>query len=268
VTVLAAVSTQFVMLLNEPAFATTDLTSLRALFTGGEMVPYARALEFEQRTRAAVLQFYGSNETGAFSKTALDDPQELRLTTAGRLIAGMDVRLFDDGRVTSGDRGQPGGKGPLLSRGYYNDPAANEKLFTPDGYMLMEDIVTIDSQGYLRVAGRKGDFIIRGGKNISCAAVEEAARGHPAVALAAAVGVPDEVFGERTMLFIATRDGADLSLAELTAYLEQQQVSREMFPEYLQVLPELPRSSGDKIAKQVLREQGRAHVAALATSRR
>ena len=95
VTVLAAVSTQFVMLLNSPALAAHDLSSLRVMFTGGEMVPYERAREFEERTGAKVLQFYGSNETGALSATTLDDPLELRLRTAGRVIPEMHVRLLD-----------------------------------------------------------------------------------------------------------------------------------------------------------------------------
>jgi acyl-CoA synthetase len=265
VTILAAVSTQFIMLLNQPEFSSTDFSSLRALFTGGEMVPYPRALDFEQRAGAAVLQFYGSNETGAFSKTSIHDSPERRLTTAGKLLPSMDVRLFDDAGtdITSSGRGQPGGRGPLLSRGYYNDDAANAKLFGPDNFMLMEDIVEIDADGYLRVAGRKGDFIIRGGKNISCAAVEEACGAHPRIALAAAVAVPDPVFGERTALFVTTHDGGAIDLAELTGFLAANKVSRELYPEYLFVRSELPRSSGEKIAKHVLREEARQHVADL-----
>jgi acyl-CoA synthetase len=257
-------------MLNSPKMADTRFDTLRVMFTGGEMVPFERALDFERRTGAAVLQFYGSNETGAFSCTGLDDPQALRLTTAGRLIGRMDVRLFDEtGKdVTASGTGQPGGRGPLLSRGYYNDEAANAKLFNGDGYMLMEDMVSIDADGYLRVAGRTGDFVIRGGKNISCTAVEQAAAAHPAVAMAAAIGVPDAVLGERVMLFVVTRDGAPLTLEELKSFLEGQQVSREIFPEYLEVCDELPRSSGDKIAKSVLRERGRALVASLGTAHR
>jgi acyl-CoA synthetase len=268
VTILAAVSTQFIMLLNEPAFSSTDFSALRALFTGGEMVPYPRALDFERRTGAAVLQFYGSNETGAFSKTTLRDAPEKRLTTSGRLLPSMEVRLFDDAGndITASGRGQPGGRGPLLSRGYYNDDAANARLYGPAGFMLMEDIVEIDADGYLRVAGRKGDFIIRGGKNISCAAVEEACAAHPRVALAAAVAAPDAVFGERTLLFVTTHDRGAIELVELTAFLESQKVSRELFPEYLLVRDELPRSSGEKIAKHVLREEAKRHVAALSES--
>lgn len=266
VTVMAAVSTQFVMMLNSPALAGADFESLRVMFTGGERVPYGRSVEFEQRTGAVILQFYGSNETGAFSRTTLADPQERRLTSAGRIIECMDVRLFDGAGhdVTASGRGQPGGRGPLLSRGYYSDAAANAKLVNAGGYMMMEDIVTIDADGYLQVVGRKGDFIIRGGKNISCAAVEEAVAGHPDVRLCAVVGAPDEVFGERTMAFVVTRDYRSLELAGLTAWLAEHKVSRELFPEYLEVCDELPRSSGDKVAKQVLRERARARAAARA----
>src|SRR5205823_1906352 len=82
VTVLAAVSTQFVMLLNSAALDDHDLSSLRVMFTGGEMVPYDKAREFETRTGATVLQFYGSNETGALSATTMFDTLEQRLRTA------------------------------------------------------------------------------------------------------------------------------------------------------------------------------------------
>src|SRR5262249_56404804 len=92
--VVGAGSRQFVMILNSPALARHALSSLRALFTGGEAVPASRAEEFEERTGAKVLQFYGSNETGALSRTTTRDSREIRLTTAGRLIAAMQGRLF------------------------------------------------------------------------------------------------------------------------------------------------------------------------------
>ena len=256
VTVLAAVSTQFVMLLESPDFARRDLSSLRVLFTGGEAVPASRALDFEKRTGAAVLQFYGSNETGALSRSALTDPQEKRLGTAGRIIPSMQVRLFDeDGRdVTAWGRGQPGCKGPLLSRGYYEDETANAELYTEDGWMLTGDVVEIDTAGWLRVVGRHADFIIRGGKNVSAAAVEAAVCTHPDVALAAAVAMPDPIFGERVCVYATLRPARSLRLAPLVAHLRAQGVSSEMLPERLVVLDELPRASGGKIAKLMLRE--------------
>ncbi|MCP3985899.1 MAG: acyl--CoA ligase, partial [bacterium] len=193
VTVLAAVSTQFIMMLNAPELANVDLSSLRVLFTGGEAVPYERAAEFEERTGASVLQFYGSNETGALCGTTTRDRREKRLRTAGRVIESMQVRLYDDAGndVTGTGEGQPACRGPLTSRGYFGDEAANSKLFTEDGWMLTGDIARIDADGYLSVIGRTADFIIRGGKNISGPAVEDAVSSHPSVALSAAVAMPD-----------------------------------------------------------------------------
>jgi acyl-CoA synthetase len=256
VSVLAAVSTQFLMMLEARELGQRDLSSLRVLFTGGEAVPAGRAAEFEARTGCKVLQFYGSNQTGALSRTTTRDPPEIRLRTAGRVIEGMNVRLFDaDGRdVTASGRGQPGCRGPATSSGYYADPEANAKLYTPDGWMLTGDIATLDADGVLCVIGRTADFIIRGGKNISGPAVEDAVSTHPAVALAAAVAMPDPIFGERVCIYTQLRAGCSLSLPELVAHLEARGVSREWFPERLVVVDELPRASGGKIAKSRLRE--------------
>ena len=246
VTVLAAVSTQFLMLLESPAFRPEALASLRVMFTGGEAVPERRAAEFEDRTGALVLQFYGSNETGALSRTTTKDDRPHRLRTAGRVIESMDVRLFGDG--------QPGCKGPLLSRGYLDDPAANAELFTDDGWMLTGDIVEIDGDGYLTVIGRASDFIIRGGKNVSAAQVEHEVGTHPAVALVAAVAAPDELFGERVCAYVVLRPGHDdLTLGELSDHLAERGVSKETWPEHLVVVDDLPRASGGKVAKGELR---------------
>ena len=122
---LAAVSTQFILML-ERAGARRGATSpsLRVLFTGGEAVPYARAAEFEERTGARVLQFYGSNETGALSRTTLRDSRDVRLRTAGRVIPEMQVRLFDDdGRDVTAQRaaGSPAARARSCSAGYYDD---------------------------------------------------------------------------------------------------------------------------------------------------
>jgi acyl-CoA synthetase len=262
VTVLAAVSTQFVMLLNSEALKDHDLSSLRVMFTGGEMVPYERAREFELRTGATVLQFYGSNETGALSATTMFDTPEQRLRTAGRVIPEMQVRLLDpdtDGDITAtGGPGVPAGNGPTLCLGYWDDPAANERLWTADGWMRMGDLATIDADGYLTVIGRTSDFIVRGGKNVSAAQVEDEVATHPAVALCAAVAMPDETYGERVCVFAELRAGfSELALPELTAHLAARGVGKELWPERLVVLDELPRSSGGKVAKGALRDQAK-----------
>ncbi len=261
-TVLVCVSTQFKMMLNSPEVQRRDLSSLRVMFTGGEMIPYEAAREFEERTGAYVLNFYGANESGVVTGTRVQDPQHRRLSTAGRLVPGTEMRLFDDGvDVTGTGRGQPGSRGPALCLGYYDDPDANAMLLTEDGFVLHADIVTVDEEGYLSVVGRKSEIIIRGGKNISASVVEDAVSSHPAVALAAAVPMPDPVFGERVCVFAQLRPGCALDLPELTAFLDSEGVSKEYFPERLVVLAELPRSSGGKVAKgQLTEEAGRLAV--------
>ena len=253
VTVLCAVSTQFIMLLNAQAERPRDLSSLRSMFTGGEAVPYERAAEFEEVTGAAVLQFYGSNETGLLSGTTAQDTRERRLRTAGQLIAEMNTRLFDPdtGEDITGksSTGQPGCIGPATCLGYWNDEAGNKKLYTPDGWMLMGDIVDIDADGYLRVVGRTSDFIIRGGKNISAPAVEEEVGTHPGVALVAAVAAPDKIFGEKVAVYVVPRPGATVTLESISAHLNARGVTKDWFPEYLILVDELPVSSGGKTAK-------------------
>jgi acyl-CoA synthetase len=258
---LAAVSTQFIMMLSSEVLDEVDLTSLRVLFTGGEAVPYERAAAFEERTGAAVLQFYGSNESGALSRTSLTDTRDQRLRTAGRIIEEMEVALLDaaGNEVEVGEPGQPVCRGPATSPGYDDDPGGNELLFTPDGRMRMGDVATIDADGYLRVVGRTSDFIIRGGKNVSAPVVEDAVGAVPGVRLVAAVAWPDPVFGERVCVYVA--GPASLTLEDITADLDARGISKELWPERLVVLDDLPRAPGGKIAKSELKADAERRAA-------
>ncbi|HEX5265513.1 MAG TPA: class I adenylate-forming enzyme family protein, partial [Acidimicrobiales bacterium] len=235
VTVLACVTTQLVMMLNDPALSGVDLGPLRAVFTGGEAVPYERAAEFEDRTGARVLQFYGSNETGALSHTSVADDRDHRLRTAGRVIPDMHVRLLDgdDDVTATGGPGEPVCRGPATSLGYWDDPEANDRLVTADGWMRTGDLAEIDADGYLRIVGRLSDIIIRGGKNISAGQVEAEVGTHPAVAMVAAVPMPDEVFGERVCVYVVARPGPPPSLEDLTDHLLRRGAGKELLPEHL-----------------------------------
>ena len=262
VTVLCCVSTQLTMLMAEPVCREHDLSSLRVVFAGGEALPYRPAAEFEELTGAKILQFYGSNETGMLSATTVDDSRRHRLRTAGRIVPEMAVRLFDGDRdVTQTGRGQPACRGPATSLGYLGG-TDHDKLFTRDGWMRMGDICEIDADGYLTVTGRTSDFILRGGKNISATQVEDAVTTHPAVAVAAAVAMPDAVFGEKVCLYAELADSQAIDLPELVQHLLALGVSKELLPERLIVVDELPRSSGGKIAKGQLREDIRIRMEA------
>lgn len=256
VTVLCCVSTQFIMMLNAQAERPRDLSSLRSMFTGGEAVPFERAAEFEATTGAKVLQFYGSNETGALSHTSHETDRDTRLRTAGHVIDEMHVRLLDPETradvVLGVDEGVPACRGPATALGYWGDDEANAALFTEDGWMLMGDVVRI-TDGVLTVIGRTSDFIIRGGKNISAPAVEAELSTHPDLAMVAVVPWPDPVFGERVCAYVEVRSGHTVELDDLVAHLRERGVSREWWPERLVVVESLPRSSGGKVAKGDLR---------------
>jgi acyl-CoA synthetase len=263
VSVLCCVSTQLTMLMADRARLDHDLSSLRVVFTGGEALPYRPAAEFEELTGAKILQFYGSNETGLLSATTLSDPVERRLRSAGQIVPEMAVRLYDGHReVTETGRGQPACRGPATSLGYLGG-TDHDKLFTSDGWMLMGDICEIDADGYLSVTGRTADFILRGGKNISASQVEDAALAHPAIAVAAAVAMPDAVFGEKVCLYaelVDSQASKALELSELVEHLLGLGVSKELLPERLIVVDSLPRSSGAKLAKGQLREDIRTRM--------
>jgi acyl-CoA synthetase len=262
ITVLCCVSTQLTMLMADRTSRDYDLSSLRVVFTGGEALPYRPAAEFEELTGAKILQFYGSNETGLLSATTIHDSVEHRLRTAGRIVPDMAVRLFDGDRdVTETGRGQPACRGPATSLGYLGG-TDHDKLFTRDGWMRMGDICEIDDDGFLRVTGRTSDFILRGGKNISASQVEDVAMTHPSIALAAAVAMPDPVFGEKVCLYTELVDGATIDLPALVKHLLALGVSKELLPERLIVVDELPRSSGGKVAKGELRQDIRVRMEA------
>lgn len=254
ITVLSAVSSQFVMILE--AASTRDLSSLRAVFTGGEAISASRAAELEERAGCSVLNFYGSNETGVLSGTTVDDPPGRRYNTGGRVIPEMQVRLYDPDtgkRLGDHGEGQPACRGPALALGYWDDPDANASLCTDDGWYLMGDLVRIEQDGWLTVVGRTSDIVIRGGKNISAVAVEEEVATHDAVALVAVVGAPHPRLGETAVAYVQLRPGCTLTLDELKAHLSDRGVTIDWWPEGVVVMNELPMTSGGKVAKSELR---------------
>ncbi|MFC9515734.1 class I adenylate-forming enzyme family protein [Nocardiaceae bacterium NPDC056970] len=249
VTVLCCVSTQFRMLLRSDAARHRDLSSLRILYTGGEPVPYRDARAFEERTGAKVLQFYGSNEAGVVSRTTLDDDVETRLRTCGHVLESAHVRVLDDSGADCRDRprrGRPAVRGPLMSAGYWSDPAANAELYTRDGWMLLGDVVEIDDAGRVRVVGRTADFVIRGGKNISIVEIEELVGDHPSVSDVAVVGVPDDIFGERVCAVVVPVAGDHLDTETLAQWLRSRGVTTEYLPEYVVTVDRLEVGPGGK----------------------
>jgi acyl-CoA synthetase len=259
VTMVTAVTTQFIKMLQVPNFSKYDLSSWRVMYTGGQDVPYEKVKELESRAGCTVLQFYGSVESGAVSRTVLGETLEQRTKTVGKPVPEMNVKLFDP--VSGAEVNEPGQigevacNGPTMGTGYYNDPDNTKKLFNDKGWLLTGDLGTIGEDGYLRLVGRVKDIIIRGGQNVSAAEVEDAVCGNPKVAEVAVVAMPDPVFGEKACAFIVAKAGEDITFDELISYLNGLGIAKYKLPERLEVVDELPISPGGKVMKNVLRDK-------------
>jgi len=127
-----------------------------------------------------------------------------------------------------------------------------------DGWFDTGDLARMDAEGYIRIAGRSKDIIIRGGENIPVVEVEGLLFKHPKIAAVAIVGYPDSRLGERACAFVVPRDGASLSFAEMVAYLKAQQMAQQYIPERLELVSELPRTPSGKVQKFKLRETAKA----------
>jgi cyclohexanecarboxylate-CoA ligase len=211
-----------------------------------------------QTLGAAIISAWGMSENGAVTTTRLDDGEEKATTTDGCKLPGIELRIVDAGGalLPSGSEGHLQVRGCSNFVGYLKRPELNPT--DPDGWFDTGDLARMDADGYIRIAGRSKDIIIRGGENIPVVEVEGLLFRHPAVAEVAIVGFPDARLGERACAFIRLRDGASLSLADVTAYLEDQRMARQYMPERLEILSELPRTPSGKIQKFKLRELARA----------
>ena len=147
-----------------------------------------------------------------------------------------------------------------MTIGYYNNPEANTRSFSPDGWFATGDIGVLDANGYLKIVDRKKELIIRGGANIYPREIEEVLYQHPKVLEAAAVGVPDPRLGERVCACVVPQSGESLTLDELVAFLTDK-IAIYKLPEYLHLLDALPRTPTGKVQKGPLRDivlKGRA----------
>ena len=173
----------------------------------------------------------------------------------GRPLPQMGIRIVDDDGQDCA-RGMPGEiltYGPSVTIGYYNNPEANAKSFSPDGWFATGDIGVLDANGYLKIVDRKKELIIRGGANIYPREIEEVLYQHPKVREAAAIGIPDPRLGERVCAAIVLKPGETLSFAELTEFLKDK-IATYKLPEFLELLDALPRTPTGKAQKGPLRD--------------
>lgn len=235
------------------ASADTPMPTFKACQCGGAGVP-GSLIERADRAGVAACRSYGSTEQPTITANLPSSPLEKRVTTDGPAMPGVQFRLVtDDGRIAD-----PGEPGEIVCTGAeqfvgYLDEADNAGAFDEEGWFRTGDIGVADEQGYVRIVDRKKDIIIRAGENIASKEVEDELMRHPRVLEAAAVGVPDEVYGERVAAVVILREG-EITLSELKDQFVKAGLAIQKTPERLFVVSDFPRTPLGKIAKQKLRE--------------
>jgi acyl-CoA synthetase (AMP-forming)/AMP-acid ligase II len=233
-------------LLDHPDFTPEHLALMPFAGLGGSAVPVAvtaRATALGMR----VFRSYGSTEHPSITGCLLDEPEEKRLTTDGRALPGVEIRLEESGEILS--------RGPDLCRGY-TDPALTARAFDDDGWYRTGDVGVLDADGYLTITDRISDIIIRGGENISAQEIEELLAGMDAVAEVAVVAAPDARLGEHAAAVLRVRPGLPTpTLDQVRAHLAEAGLSRQKWPESIHEVGDFPRTPSGKVQKFRLRQQ-------------
>jgi long-chain acyl-CoA synthetase len=228
--------------------------SLRVCASGGAPMPVEVLRDFERTFNARVLEGYGLSETApvvAFNQ--LQRPS--RPGTVGLPIFGVEIRCVDehDRPVAAGERGEVIVRGPNVMKGYYDRPEATADAMR-GGWFRTGDIGQFDADGYLAIVDRKKDMILRGGFNVYPREIEDVLMTHPAVSMAAVIGVPDERLGEEVKAFVVLKPGAAASADELMAWGREQMASFK-YPRFVEIHDSLPIGATGKVLKRDLRAQ-------------
>ncbi|MES5823402.1 long-chain fatty acid--CoA ligase [Streptomyces sp. RG80] len=246
-TVFEGVPTMYAALLQHPTDA--DVSTLRMCISGGASLPVEVLHAFEKRFGCAVLEGFGMSETSpVVTFNHVDRPR--KAGSIGTPIQDVEVRLLDDkGQdVGDGEIGELAVRGPNVMKGYWNRPEETA-IAIPDGWLRTGDLGRRDEDGYLYIVDRKKDMIIRGGYNVYPREIEEVLHEHPAVGLAAVVGVPHQELGEEIAAAVVLRPGAQATPEELQQHVKER-VAAYKYPRAVWLMDSLPTGPSGKILKR------------------
>jgi fatty-acyl-CoA synthase len=253
VTVLFAVPTMFQMMIEHPGFAGTDMSSVRFFISGGAACPVS-LIEAYSATGVTFKQGYGLTEAGPNCFT-LDAKDAVRKAgSVGFPNMHIDVRVVDEAGqdVPAGTPGELLIRGPHVCKGYWKNAEATAAAIK-DGWLSTGDVVQRDEEGYFYIVDRKKDLFISGGENVYPAELEKLLAGHPAIAEAAVIGIPDEKWGEVGRAIVVTRPGHTLTDKDVVGFLADK-LAKYKLPKSVLFVAELPRNSTGKVTKPALRE--------------
>ena len=263
VTFAAGVPTVWQMLLGHMQPAGLRFSSLQRTVIGGSACPPAMVRAFQHDYGVEVLHAWGMTELSPLGTLCtlknkhLLLPKEEQLAMRlkqGRALFGVDMKVVDaDGQPLPHD-GQSAGdllvQGPWIVADYYRSPEPSPLV---DGWFPTGDVATIDADGYLQITDRSKDVIKSGGEWISSIAVENIAVAHPAVAMAACIGVPHPKWDERPIVVVVKKPGAEVSVAELLAFYDGK-IAKWQVPDDVVFVDAIPLGATGKMQKMRLRE--------------
>lgn len=240
--------------------ASVDLSSLRAVAYGAAPIPEDLLRRAIQRFGCEFFQVYGLTETsGGVTRLRFEDhdltgPHRHRLKSCGQPLFGIDIRVVDG----TGQDKAPGEIGeiiirsPQVMKGYWHAPEATARAIR-DGWFYSGDAGTIDEDGFIYIQDRVKDMIVSGGENIYPAEIENCLFGHPAVADAAVIGVPDEKWGESVKAVVVLKPGVSATAEEIIEFCKGK-IANYKRPKSVDFAQSLPRNPTGKILKRELRE--------------
>ena len=255
-TLMDGVPTAYYYLLAHPDFDRADLSSLTRCWVGGQTLPAAKAIEFTRRTDCPIHEVWGMTElAGAASANPVVGPNKpgtIGLAYPGNAMQVVDI---DDPNVVlaPGERGELMFRGPMVMDGYHGNEQATRASIEPDGWLHSGDIATMDDDGFFTIVDRKTDMILTAGFNVYPAEVERVLCMHPAVALAAVTGVPDEVKGELAKAYVVLKPDTSATTDELVRHCREHLAAYKI-PRAVQFVDQVPITASGKIMRRLLKD--------------
>lgn len=243
------VPTIIAILLEGEAPPRERLQHLRFCRSASSALPVEHLRAFEQRFGIGIVETMGLTETAAPSFSNPLDPARRKPGAVGR-ASGGEARVIDATLqpVADGTTGEIAIRGPHVMQGYYKNPEATAAAFTPDGWLRTGDLGHRDADGFFFVTGRIKELIIKGGENIAPREIDEVLLRHPAVLEAAAVGLPDALYGQEILACVVLRDGMAFDETDLRAFCETH-LGRYKTPKVFRLMRELPRGPSGKVQR-------------------
>ncbi len=256
VSMLPGPPTLYLSILNHPNRGAFDLSSLRLAVTGAAAVPVEMIKRMrEELTFKAIVTGYGLTEsTGTVSMCRPQDDPEVISRTSGRAINDVEVRIVNDDNVElpRGEAGEIVARGYNVMLGYFEDEIATRDAIDSDGWLHTGDIGVMDNDGYIAITDRKKDMFIVGGFNAYPAEIENSLLGHPAIAQAAVVGVPDDRQGEVGWAFVVARPGEAIDPDAIVSWCRDRMANYKV-PRKVVAVEALPTNASGKVLKFELR---------------